>query len=184
MTYDELVKVNETIKTTDIKDKDYATVNERIRVFRMLYPNGAITTEITYLENGMCVIKASAFDDNGKILGVGHAYEKEGNGFINKTSYIENCETSAVGRALGMIGIGISVSMASYEEVANAQLQQSEQEAIENSIITEAELNTLKAIAKKKGQTFNAYKGTKIEALTYKKYRQALKDLEALPDAK
>ena len=49
----------------------------------------------------------------------GVAYENEGSTYINKTSYIENCETSAVGRALGMLGIGIDVSIASADEMIN-----------------------------------------------------------------
>jgi hypothetical protein len=62
---------------------------------------------------------------DGVILGEGTAYEKERSSFINKTSYIENCETSAVGRALGFAGFGIDTSIASLEEVMNAQKQQS-----------------------------------------------------------
>ena len=123
----DLDRANKSIKTTDIKGKDYAEVNQRIKAFRMLCPNGTISTEIVSLENGVCIIKASVFDDD-KLLGTGTAYEKEGSTFINKTSYIENCETSAVGRALGMLGIGIDASVASYEEVANAQKQQKEDE--------------------------------------------------------
>lgn len=124
MTYDELVKVNSTIKTTDIKGKAYAEVNERIKAFRQLFPNGTIATEIVSCEGGVVVIKATATNEDGFILATGHAYEKENSTFINKTSYIENAETSAVGRCLGMIGIGIDTSVASYEEVANAVAQQ------------------------------------------------------------
>ena len=124
MEYKEIEKANSTILTTDIKGKDYAEVNQRIKAFRMFVPNGSIITDIISLENGVCVIKATVLDDNGKPLGIGHAYEKEGSTFINKTSYIENCETSAVGRALGMCGFGIDTSVASYEEVANAIEQQ------------------------------------------------------------
>lgn len=124
MEYKEIEKANSAILTTDIKGKDYAEVNQRIKAFRMVVPNGSIITEIVSLENGVCVMKATVLDDNGKPLGVGHAYEKEGSTFINKTSYIENCETSAVGRALGMCGFGIDTSVASYEEVANAIEQQ------------------------------------------------------------
>ena len=50
----------------------------------------------------------------------GHAEERRGSSFINKTSYVENCETSAWGRALGNFGIGLDTSVASYDEVANA----------------------------------------------------------------
>lgn len=124
MTFEELKAVNSQIKTTDIKGKKYAEVNERIKAFRMLFPNGTISTEIISIENGVVVFKATAMNEEGHILGVGHAYEKEDSSFINKTSYIENAETSAVGRALGMIGIGIDTSVASYEEVANAIEQQ------------------------------------------------------------
>ena len=120
MTYEEITKANESIKTTDIKGKDYAEVNQRIKAFRMVEPNGTITTDIVSLSNGVCVIKATIYDGNNHELATGHAYEKEDSTFINKTSYIENCETSAVGRALGMCGFGIDTSIASYEETANA----------------------------------------------------------------
>lgn len=120
MNFKELCEANKLIKTTDIKGKEYAEVNQRIKAFRSVFPNGSIESEIVSYENGTVVMKAIAKDEEGKILGVGHAYEHENSSFINKTSAIENCETSAVGRALGMVGFGIDVSIASYEEVANA----------------------------------------------------------------
>lgn len=120
MNYEQILKANESIKTTDIKGRDYAEVNQRIKAFRMVEPNGTITTDIVSLSNGVCVIKATIYDGNNHELATGHAYEKEDSSFINKTSYIENCETSAVGRALGMCGFGIDTSIASYEETANA----------------------------------------------------------------
>ena len=69
-------------------------------------------------------MKSTCIDGEGNVLGVGHAYEKEDSSFINKTSYIENCETSAVGRALGMAGFGIDASICSAEELQNAVLNQ------------------------------------------------------------
>ena len=124
ITYEQIVNANNTIKATDIKGKDYAEVNQRIKAFRMVYPTGSIVPEMVSNENGVCVFRAEVgyWTDEGiyRVLGVGTAYEKEDSSFINKTSYIENCETSAVGRALGMCGFGIDVSVASYEEVANA----------------------------------------------------------------
>ena len=124
MTFEDIQKANATIKTTDINNKQYAEVNQRIKAFRMLYPNGVISTEIISCEDGVVIFKASVSDNDGKLLGTGTAYEKEGANFINKTSYIENCETSAVGRALAMCGLGIDTSIASLEEVANAIEQQ------------------------------------------------------------
>lgn len=103
--------------------KEYVEVHERIRGFREMYPNGSIMTEILSHQDGVVVFKAVAVVD-GQIVATGHAYEKESSSFINKTSYIENCETSAVGRALGILGIGIDTSVASVEEVANAIKQQ------------------------------------------------------------
>lgn len=119
-----LTEANKHMSTLDIKGKDYIPVNERIKAFRYIYPKGQILTEIIGLENGICTIKASAYDEEGHLLGTGHAQEKETSSFINKTSYIENCETSAVGRCLGMLGIGLDNGFASYEEVANAKKQQ------------------------------------------------------------
>lgn len=120
MTFEELQRANKTIVTTDVKGKQYAEVNQRIKAFRQLYPCGMIETEILSCEDGVIMMRAMVRDDTGKVLGMGTAYEKESSGYINKTSYVENCETSAVGRALGMCGIGIDTSIASAEEVANA----------------------------------------------------------------
>ena len=124
VTYEQIKKANDTIKTTDIKGKDYAEVNQRIKAFRMVYPTGFITDELLSNENGVAYFKASVgyYAENGepKVLGTGYAFEKESSSYINKTSYIENGDTSAIGRALGMAGFGIDTSVASAEEVANA----------------------------------------------------------------
>lgn len=120
ITWEKLVKVNKAIKPVDIKGKDYAQVNDRIKAFRELCPNGTITTDIIELANGVVTMKATVYDEEGKILGTGLAQEKESSSYINKTSYIENCETSAVGRALGFAGIGVDGSMCSAEELVNA----------------------------------------------------------------
>ncbi len=136
MEFKDIQKVNEGLSTTDIKGKSYIEVNQRIKGFRQLYPEGFIHTEMVSNENGICVFKAevgytlSNTAESGIpytediVLATGTAYEKEQSSYINKTSYIENCETSAVGRALGMLGIGIDTSIASAEEVANAIAQQ------------------------------------------------------------
>ena len=137
ITFEQIQKANESIKTTDIKGKEYAEVNQRIKAFRQVYPTGAIITEMLSNENGVCVFRATCgyYDESGlTILGTGTAYEKESSSYINKTSYIENCETSAVGRALGMCGFGIDTSVASYEEVQNAINNQDEPKATPKQI--------------------------------------------------
>ena len=149
MKYLDLAIANETIKTTDIKGKEYAEVNERIKVFRMLYPQGSINTEMLSNKDGICIFRAIVRDELGNILGTGTAYEKEDSSFINKTSYIENCETSAVGRALGMCGIGINTSVASAEEVQNA---------INNQTLTQEEADSYTL-------TFGKYKGLTLKQI-------------------
>lgn len=128
ITYSDIKTANDTIRTTDIKGKEYAEVNQRIKAFRMVYPTGTISTEMVSNENGVCIFRATVGYNNDEgyfvKLGNGTAYEKEGSTFINQTSYIENAETSAVGRALGMAGFGIDVSVASAEEVQNAMANQ------------------------------------------------------------
>lgn len=106
------------MKKIDIKGKPYVMAHERIKYFRDNY-KGAILTDLVSDTDGKCIFKAEIIVD-GECVATGYAYEREDASFINKTSYIENCETSAVGRALGMLGIGIDESVASYEEVANA----------------------------------------------------------------
>lgn len=139
ITYQDIENVNKALSTTDIKGKAYVEVNQRIKAFRMLYPQGDIQTTIISLENGICIMKADIYAEEGKHIGTGTAYEKENSSFINKTSYIENCETSAIGRALGMAGFGIDTSIASFEEVANAIQQQDE-----NKTITKTQMEALK----------------------------------------
>ena len=111
------------MKSIDIKGTDYITVNERVKEFRRLHPQGQILTQIMANADGQVLFKAEVIVE-GVSVATGHAYEKEGSSFINKTSYIENCETSAIGRALGMYGIGIDASLASADEVATAVHQQ------------------------------------------------------------
>lgn len=133
ITHDQIKKVNARLKTIDIEKKDksgkvtvkkYTMVNDRVDGFREILPEGAITTEITYFADGYVIVKATVLDEQGTVLATGHAGEKVGSSFINQSSFIENCETSAVGRALGFLGIGSDDSMASAEEVATAILQQ------------------------------------------------------------
>lgn len=124
ITYKQIKEANDSTKTTDIKGKEYTEVNQRIKAYRMVYPNGSITTEILKLEDGVVLMKATILNEDGVVIGTGLAQEKEDSTFINKTSYIENCETSAVGRALGMCGFGIDTSVASAEEVKTAMANQ------------------------------------------------------------
>lgn len=126
MNAEDIAKVNETLKSIDVKGKGYVQVTERIKAFRSICPNGTIKTDIINYDENSITMMASIIDEDGRLLATGYARERQDASFINKTSYVENCETSAVGRALGMTGIGIDASMASAEEVANAIINQNE----------------------------------------------------------
>ena len=65
-------------------------------------------------------MKATIYNPEGRVVSSGHAYEEKDGSRINQRNHVENCETSAVGRALGFLGIGSDGSIASYEEVTNA----------------------------------------------------------------
>tara|TARA_R110002020_G_scaffold70653_4_gene183331 strand:- start:4401 stop:4904 length:504 start_codon:yes stop_codon:yes gene_type:complete len=143
------------LKTVNIKGKEYVEVNERLKHFRSTYKGWCLTSDVVDLTEDRCVIKATIFDDNGNIRATGHAYEKEGSSFINKTSFVENCETSAWGRALANLGIGLDTSVASYEEVANAVKQQATP-AAKPKLDEDKFNNMLKAIEAGKGDAVKA----------------------------
>lgn len=180
--YADIEKANKSIKTTDIKGKDYAEVNQRIKAFRMIYPQGTIKTILVSNNDGICVFRAEAYEyekcnENGnyesKLLGTGTAYEKENSTFINKTSYIENCETSAVGRALGMCGFGIDTSVASAEEVQNAMANQKKEEKATVSKDTKITPMQIKAIAQ-------IYAGDNLEKLLVANGLEKLQDMSMI----
>lgn len=108
------------LKTVNIKGKNYVTVNERIKYFREKFTGYCLTSEITHINENGVIIRASIKNDTGVEVASGYAHEKQNSSFINKTSFIENCETSAWGRCLGNFGIGVDESVASADEVANA----------------------------------------------------------------
>tara|TARA_R110000744_G_scaffold174792_1_gene293561 strand:+ start:53 stop:631 length:579 start_codon:yes stop_codon:yes gene_type:complete len=113
-------------KTTNIRGKQYVEVNERIKFFRQedQYKNWGINTEFSVFSSDECMCRCYITNENGDVVAVGHAHEEKAGSNINKTSYVENCETSAVGRALAMLGIGIDASIASANEVEEAIAKQ------------------------------------------------------------
>ena len=119
-------------QTMKIHGKDYVMVDERLRHFHETYPNGAIETSVNtepefliYLQTNskpVFVVRAVVIPDISvpESYFTGHAYEVEGSNNINDGSALENCETSAVGRALGLLGIGLIGGIASADEMQSA----------------------------------------------------------------
>jgi hypothetical protein len=120
------LKTMHKFKTTNIKGKDYVEVNQRLLYFRneSAYAGWSLESEIFDLQPDRCCVRAVIRDNEGRIRATGHASEDRTSSMINKTSYVENCETSAWGRALACIGIGIETSIASSNEVQMAIAQQ------------------------------------------------------------
>ena len=115
-------KINAELTSINIKGKSYVPVNQRILGFRKHYPNGSIETEVISDDGKRCIVKATVKDLDA-VIATGHACEEKA-GRINTASYVENCETSAVGRALGFLGIGATEAIASAEEMRGAAAQQ------------------------------------------------------------
>lgn len=106
-------------KAIKFQGRDYVLVADRIKYFNEFYPYGAITAAIVKDEGNIIQFRATVIPD-GRIpqrFFTGHSEEIRGIGFVNKTSAVENSETSAIGRALAMMGIGVLDSVASMDEI-------------------------------------------------------------------
>lgn len=104
-------------KTGKTIETPYYMVKDRIREFRNDHPQWPLITKLERMENGQVVFSARISDDTGKEIATGWAWESVQNGYINKYSAVENCETSAIGRALANLGYGTDGAYASYEEM-------------------------------------------------------------------
>ena len=107
----------------NIRGKEYLTVAYRIKQFRVDHPDWQIHTDIVHMDDDRVVVRAEIADSAGVTVATGHAEEKRSASQINQTSALENCESSAVGRALAFAGYGGS-EIASADEVQNAIYQQ------------------------------------------------------------
>ena len=120
-------KANDSIKYLDLERKTkkgvtitkYAPVHEKLKAFRFVYPEGSIETKMVDEDkvNKTVTFKAQVFNENGSLLGTGYASESLEGSFVNTTSMIENCETSAIGRALSIAGFGVVDGIASAENM-------------------------------------------------------------------
>ena len=185
---EDMETANANVKSIDVKGKNYVMVNERIKAFRYVFPLGTISTEILEDDGERVTVKAYVYD-GGTLLATGHAFEVKAASYINKTSYVENCETSAVGRALGFLGFGCDDSLASAEEVKNAIEAQDTIKAEEKKAET---LNAREVKAFRKWISENGIDESKLcagckveslEQLTLGKYRNILDNAEKAKEA-
>ena len=158
----------------NIRGKEYKTVALRVQEFREKYPNYYLTTEIVKIDDDQCIVKAMVVKDN-VVIATGHAQEFRKASQINGTSYVENCETSAIGRALACLGIG-GTEFASANEVVNAIHQQNNPVAEE---LTEEQLEIAKNNldeAAKRGELKQAF--FKLTPAAQSKLRDYANDLK------
>lgn len=124
-------KANASIQYLDLERKTkkgvvvtkYAPVHEKLKAFRFVYPEGSIETKKTDedKENKTVEFRAQVFNENGSLLATGYASESLAGSFVNSTSMTENCETSAIGRALSIAGFGVVDGIASAENMETAK---------------------------------------------------------------
>lgn len=185
ITWEQIEKANETIKTLPISRTDkqtgkkvtkkYAEVNQRIKAFRMVYPTGTIQTTMIDDVDGICTFKADIYDGD-KLLATGTARENSKSSFINQTNYIENCETSAVGRALGMCGFGVDASLASADEVKNAMEKQNK---IENGPMNEEQAYIIASLTPDQKETLRKFYKKDVMNLTSAEAEISINSLKA-----
>lgn len=110
------------MKSVNIKGKQYITVNERLLHFRKqpIFKGWRIIEELVELNDKEGVFKVSILDTENNLISSAHAQEYRDSSYINKSSFLENGYTSALGRALGYLGIGIDTSIATADEMVNA----------------------------------------------------------------
>lgn len=197
ITNEMLEKANEQIKKIDFKGKPYALVSERVKAFRTMCPNGTIKTEIVNISNAgekneVVTIRAT-IEDAGKIIATGTAQETKGAGYVNGTSHIENCETSAIGRALGFVGLGAD-NISSADELVNALKQQNKMQEVKPGqdiaveYATEEQINAIKKSCdglgnEVKKKLLREFEIKRIDNLPKSKVQTFLKKVEAIKKA-
>lgn len=142
ISYEQIEKANNEIYAMKIGNKDYATVNERVKAFRKVYPTGSIENKIEELRDDYVRISTIVRNENGNIISTGTASETK-KGMVNGTSMLENCETSSVGRALGFAGFGIDNSIASGEDIERNKEAAKRFEIFNNMFVKESEAITV-----------------------------------------
>jgi len=155
------------MKTINIKGKEYITVNERLKHFRTeaTFKGWQICEQLVHIDEKEGIFKVTICDTKGVEMASAHSQEYRDSSYINKTSFVENGFTSALGRALGYLGIGIDTSIASANEVQNAVKNQNNDN---KKWLTDAQFNaTLKAT---KEQAEKVLAGFKIK----KEYREQI----------
>ena len=167
------------MKTINIKGKEYVTVNERLKEFRNNFKDYSLITEIVELGADYATVKATIIDNNGVTRATGFAREVVAKSPINKFAFLENCETSAMGRALGNFGIGIDDAICTAEELL---VKLSQEDSPEKSDFAKeaaaAKAAQTKAINKAIAAGVSSYEQPKPQKTLSERYESTLKWLK------
>ena len=152
---------------------DYEPVASRLDRFLKAHPDARVITDLVHYLADIAVFKAELWLD-GEIIATGWAEEIRGQGNVNKTSHLENCETGAVGRALANAGLSGSdfTKRPSREEMGKVQrMTESGNGTITESsnLASEKQQNMIRAVCKSMGKVppANLQAMTKREASAY-----------------
>lgn len=149
------------MQTISIKGKEYIQVAERVKAFRQNFKDWALISEIIEMKDDSIMFKASIINPEGVVKATGYAKETlKKNAQINATSMVENCETSAWGRALGNFGIGVDKDICTAEDMINKETQ-SLPEVLVNAINEAKTTQDLNAIYKRE---FNSIETAELKA--------------------
>lgn len=115
--------------------EDYETVEERLIKFWKEHPNGRIETQLVEHTPSRFIVNARIFREQGdsQYWASGYAYENVSDRGVNSTSALENCETSAIGRALANAGFATKGKRASREEMTKVKAKADTQALIEQT---------------------------------------------------
>ena len=158
-----LNNTNADIQYIAVHGKDYAEVKEKVRAFRRVFPEGSIATKIIEVDENHCIFKASVFNENGSLLAEGHAQETYATTKF-KDSMLEIAETSAIGRALGVLGIGIKGGIDS----ADTMRRVADKEETKNKMLICHRCG--RQIIDTADKTGKVWRAEEISAITVKKY--------------
>ena len=166
--------------SVNIHGKEYFTVAERLNELnKNVDGNYTLTTEMVYFRDGVVVFKANLLVNENNFTG--HAMEKEGSSTINKTSFIECAETSAIGRALASAGY-LGSEFASADEVATAIANQGDPAPPTQSTeeASEKQMNYIKKLCAEKNIDEDEYV---IEGMTKKDASESIETLMNIKQA-
>ena len=133
---------------------NYETVEERLVRWWAAYPNAQIVTTMVHYDGKTVVFRAEGIVE-GRVIASGYAEEVHGSSPVNKTSFVENCETSSLGRMIGNSPLGTKPgARPSRQEMQKVERQGGNMVQAGSAlagIVTERQLQYIKKLAKNRG---------------------------------